>query len=169
VYESWVIANRDFLSMILFIIDLAVQTHLQYCLVCEDMVDVNVMCLDFSAAQSVVLNYMLFVNVPEYLRVSTKRPREESQAGPSGAIYAPGNISRLDRDNGRENQGTKVIVLNKKAKQELIVDEEKFKILQRHQKHCPKENQVDIGMQHHYRGFFYEGCNHLHAYQDVET
>jgi hypothetical protein len=61
--------------------------------------------------------------------VSTKRPREESQAGPSGARSAPGSISWLDRDNGRKNQGTKVRVLNKKAKQELIVNTEKFKII----------------------------------------
>jgi hypothetical protein len=91
-YES-VIANNDFLSVILFIIDLAIQTHLQSCLVCKDMVDDNVMCLDFSASQATVLNYTVFINLLECLGVSTKRLREESQAGPSGARSAPDNIS----------------------------------------------------------------------------
>jgi hypothetical protein len=63
VYESRVIANRDFLSMILFIIDLAVQTHLQSCLMRDDAVDVNIICLDFSTAQAAVLNYTFFVNL----------------------------------------------------------------------------------------------------------
>jgi hypothetical protein len=62
VYESRVESNKDFLTMNLFIIDLAFQTHLQSCLVCEDPVDVDVACLNFSAAQATVLNYTLFVN-----------------------------------------------------------------------------------------------------------
>jgi hypothetical protein len=63
VYESRVEANIDFLVMIVFIIDLAVQTHLQSCLVCEDPSNVDMACLNFSAAQTPVLNYTLFVNL----------------------------------------------------------------------------------------------------------
>jgi hypothetical protein len=77
VYESRVEVERDLLAMILFIIDLAVQTHLQSCLVCEDTSAIDVVCLNFSAAQAVVLNYTLFVNLPEFLRVKAKGPREE--------------------------------------------------------------------------------------------
>jgi hypothetical protein len=72
VYESRVEANRDFLSMVLFIIDLAVQTHLQSCLVCEDLAGVYVACMMLSAAQSVVLNYTRFMNLLEFLQVAAK-------------------------------------------------------------------------------------------------
>jgi hypothetical protein len=67
IYESHVEANRDFLAMILSIIYLAVQRHLQSCLVCENLADVEVACLNFSAAQKAVLNYTLCVNLPDLL------------------------------------------------------------------------------------------------------
>jgi hypothetical protein len=72
VYESGVEMNRALLTMILFIIGLAAQTHLQSCLVCRDPADVGVACLKFSAAQTVVLNYTLFVNLTNFLRVAEK-------------------------------------------------------------------------------------------------
>jgi hypothetical protein len=67
VYESRVEVNRDFLAMTIFIIDLAVQTHLHSCLVCEDPADIDVAFLIFSAVQVVVLNYTIFVNLLEFL------------------------------------------------------------------------------------------------------
>jgi hypothetical protein len=76
-YESRVEVNRDLMVMIMFIIDLAVQMHLQSCLVCEDTAEVNVACLSLLAAQATVLNFTLFVNVPDFLKVTAKRPREE--------------------------------------------------------------------------------------------
>jgi hypothetical protein len=59
-------------------------------LVCEDPVDVNVSCLYFSAAQAAVLNYALFVNFPDYLRVSQK-----ANSGVDGASL------HHERDNDR--------------------------------------------------------------------
>jgi hypothetical protein len=46
--------------------------HLQACLVYEDPADVNVACLDFLEAQAAVLNFTLFVNVPDFLKVTAK-------------------------------------------------------------------------------------------------
>jgi hypothetical protein len=71
-------ANIDFLAMILGVIDLTVQTHLQSCLVYEDPADIDVACLNFCTAQTVVLNYTIFVNLPDFLRDTAKRPWEET-------------------------------------------------------------------------------------------
>jgi hypothetical protein len=78
VYESRVETNKDFLEIILFITDLTVLMHLQACLVCEDPTDLDVACLNFAAAQSAVLKYTLFVNLPEPPQVTAKHPREET-------------------------------------------------------------------------------------------
>jgi hypothetical protein len=94
-------ANKDFLAVTLFIIDLAAQTHLQSCLVCEDHADVDVVCLHFSGAHAAVLDYTLFVNLPDFLRVTVKRPHKETMSrsimsyimsAPSGANKAPGEM-----------------------------------------------------------------------------
>jgi hypothetical protein len=147
VCESRVTAKKDILSMILFIIDLAVQTHLHSGMVCEDAVDVNITCLDFSASHAAVLNYILFVNLPKYLRGSVKRPGEESQAGPSGNRMTPSSVPRSDKEEGRENQGTKMRVRNKQVKQELIVVADKFNKTPKSPKALPERKQ---------RGYMYE-------------
>jgi hypothetical protein len=69
VYESRMEAIKYFLAMTLFIIDFTDQTHLQSCLVCEDLAKVDVACLNLSAAQTAVLNYTTYVNLLELLSV----------------------------------------------------------------------------------------------------
>jgi hypothetical protein len=60
-------------------------------------------------------------------------------------------------------------VLNSNANQSLIVDAEKFKIPQKSQKFCPKEQGTYIYMKHHFRGFFYEGCPRIHDCREDAT
>jgi hypothetical protein len=63
VYESHQAANRDFLSMVLFYIDLGVHTFLRSCLRCDDIEDVDTECLNFKGAQASILNHTFQVSL----------------------------------------------------------------------------------------------------------
>jgi hypothetical protein len=158
VYKSRVKANIYFLALIMFIIDLAVQMHLQACLVCEDPIDGNIVCLNFSAAQMVVLNYTLFVNLPDFLKVKAKQQREEtaSRSIMIDIMSAPGGANKASRRESKPRKGTKVTMLNVSANQSMIVDAEKFKVLQNYQTFCPNEQGTDICMKYHFQGFCYK-------------
>jgi hypothetical protein len=119
-------ANKDLLAMILFIIDLAVQVHLQSCLVYEGTIDGNILYLNFSAAQMVVLNYTLFFNLRYFLRVTAKQPRDEKAS--RSIMSAPGGANKASRRESQPRQETKVRLLNVSANQSMMVDAEKFKM-----------------------------------------
>jgi hypothetical protein len=145
--------------------------HLTSCVVCEDPVDVDIACLNFSAAQAAVLNYTLFVNLPEFLRVTEKRPREEtaSRSIISDIVCAPTMSSKASKREPQQQQETKARILNTGAVQSLMVDADKFKALQKYQKFCPKEHGTDICIKYHFRGFCYEGCPRIHNGQESGT
>jgi hypothetical protein len=64
VYESHQVANIDFFSMVLFYIDLGVQTFLRSCLQRDGIEDADTDCLNFKGAQASILNHTFHVSLP---------------------------------------------------------------------------------------------------------
>jgi hypothetical protein len=169
VYESHQAANRYFLSMVLFYINLGVQTFLRYCLRCDDIEDVDTECLNFKGAQASILNHTFQVSLPEFLLLSSKRPRDTSSlienamgAGSRGGGHqkAQGPVAST------EAEGVKTKIQNRDAEQAWICGPVDFNKYQRHAKHVPKQDVKPCCLKWNFRGFCYAGCTRCHAIND---
>jgi hypothetical protein len=84
------------------------------------------------AAQAEVLKYNMFVNLPEFLRLTAKLPKEEtaSRSVMGGIMSAPAGSNKTSKIEPQPQKGTKARILNVAAIQSLMVDAENFKALE---------------------------------------